>query len=291
MLFSVVNEKGLADYNSAPFRVCFRGRERIAGVEYVSRQDGETRRAEGDIVVLCAGTIETTKLLMASAAAPWWPDGVGNHSGHLGRHLKAHQLLVSRGQLPSNPRKAQQELDFPTLCSRHFDTPEEQRMGKLFFVRSGLPRIAIENSIIAGKAIKEIEADISGPAMVGFDGFLERFSLPENRIALAKGVTDNGLPRTTVNYKQSDEEIAAAERALALLESILVTMGARSPSLTKLVPRIDHAISTCRMSRSESDGVTDENLRVHGTDNLFICSNAVMPTGGAVNPTLTLVAF
>jgi choline dehydrogenase-like flavoprotein len=45
------------------------------------------------------------------------------------------------------------------------------------------------------------------------------------------------------------------------------------------------------MGKGPEDGVVDENLRVHGTDNLYVCSNAVFPTGSAVNPTLTLTAM
>ena len=52
-----------------------------------------------------------------------------------------------------------------------------------------------------------------------------------------------------------------------------------------------HATGTCRMGETENDGVTDRDMRVHGTDNLYVCSNAAFPTGAAVNPTLTLTAM
>ncbi len=52
-----------------------------------------------------------------------------------------------------------------------------------------------------------------------------------------------------------------------------------------------HASGTCRMGKSPEIGVVDENLRVHGVDNLYVCSNAVFPSGSAVNPTLTLTAL
>ena len=45
------------------------------------------------------------------------------------------------------------------------------------------------------------------------------------------------------------------------------------------------------MSNSDVDGVVDDGLRVHGSDNLYICSNAVFPNVAAVNPTLTLTAL
>jgi len=43
------------------------------------------------------------------------------------------------------------------------------------------------------------------------------------------------------------------------------------------------------MSTAPEQGVVDQNLRIHGVDNVFVCSNAVIPNGSAVNPTLTLV--
>ncbi len=52
-----------------------------------------------------------------------------------------------------------------------------------------------------------------------------------------------------------------------------------------------HASGTCRMGRTPEEGVTDAELRVYGVDNLFVCSNAVFPSVGAVNPTLTLTAL
>jgi choline dehydrogenase-like flavoprotein len=37
--------------------------------------------------------------------------------------------------------------------------------------------------------------------------------------------------------------------------------------------------------------VTNADLAVHGIDNLFVCSNAVLPNSAAVNPTLTLASL
>ena len=38
-------------------------------------------------------------------------------------------------------------------------------------------------------------------------------------------------------------------------------------------------------------GVVDPNCKVHGVDNLFVAGSSVFPTGGASNPTLTLIAL
>jgi len=52
-----------------------------------------------------------------------------------------------------------------------------------------------------------------------------------------------------------------------------------------------HHMGTTRMHRDPRKGVVDENCRVHGTENLFVASSAVFPTGGTFNPTLTILAL
>jgi choline dehydrogenase-like flavoprotein len=52
-----------------------------------------------------------------------------------------------------------------------------------------------------------------------------------------------------------------------------------------------HQLGTTRMHADPRQGVVDPNGRVHGLSNLFINGGSVFPTGGAVPPTLTIVAL
>ncbi|MDQ6763763.1 MAG: GMC oxidoreductase [Bacteroidota bacterium] len=52
-----------------------------------------------------------------------------------------------------------------------------------------------------------------------------------------------------------------------------------------------HQSGTTRIAASPGKGVVDENLKVWGTDNVFICSSSVFPTSGQANPTFLLGAF
>jgi choline dehydrogenase-like flavoprotein len=52
-----------------------------------------------------------------------------------------------------------------------------------------------------------------------------------------------------------------------------------------------HNMGTTRMHPDPKQGVVDANSKVHGLANLFVAGASVYPTGGAVNPTLTLVAL
>lgn len=52
-----------------------------------------------------------------------------------------------------------------------------------------------------------------------------------------------------------------------------------------------HFMGATRMSRDPKGGVVDTNCRVHGTQNLFVASSSVFPTGGYANPTLSIMAL
>ena len=52
-----------------------------------------------------------------------------------------------------------------------------------------------------------------------------------------------------------------------------------------------HHIGTTRMANSPRQGVVNANLKVFGSNNLYLGGSSVFPTGGHVPPTLTLVAL
>ena len=52
-----------------------------------------------------------------------------------------------------------------------------------------------------------------------------------------------------------------------------------------------HQSGTTRIADSFDKGVVDNNLKVFGTSNLYVCSSSVFPTSGQANPTYLLGAF
>lgn len=52
-----------------------------------------------------------------------------------------------------------------------------------------------------------------------------------------------------------------------------------------------HHMGTTRMADDAGRGVVDRHCRVHGVGNLHIAGSSVFPSGGAANPTLTIVAL
>jgi choline dehydrogenase-like flavoprotein len=54
---------------------------------------------------------------------------------------------------------------------------------------------------------------------------------------------------------------------------------------------LHHQMGTTRMHDDPKQGVVDARCRIHGTQNCFIASAGVFPTGGYANSTLTVLAL
>jgi choline dehydrogenase-like flavoprotein len=52
-----------------------------------------------------------------------------------------------------------------------------------------------------------------------------------------------------------------------------------------------HVLGTCRMGSDPAMSVVDADCRSHDVSNLWICDGSVLPTVGAVNPSLTIQAL
>ena len=126
---------------------------------------------------------------------------------------------------------------------------------------------------------------------VNIQAFLEEKGKYSNRLEARPGVDRFGLPQTTVHFSRTDEEMANANDRLRLLEEILIKMGLEITSSKVDKPGGHHTTGTARMGTAPENSVTNKFMRVHDTDNLYVCSNAAFPTGSAVNPTLTLTAL
>ena len=50
-------------------------------------------------------------------------------------------------------------------------------------------------------------------------------------------------------------------------------------------------MGTTRMGTDPEESVVDARLRTHDLSNLWLVGSSVFPTGGAMNPTLTIAAL
>jgi len=277
-------------YNAAATTVLMSSKTLAAGVEYLDTTTGEINQISASVIFLCAGAFEIPKLLQLSTSL-YWPAGIGNDNDLVGRYLVANPYLYCRGGAATNPLLYQQELNFPNLASRQWDTPDEQAHGKFLMNMSyDAPIINPGSLMYTGQTIDEINQMVTGPFQYELQGAISPLPSYNNRVSAASGTTRFGLPRTSFFTPDpivpQDTINLNVQRMTQLYEKMgwTVSGGGAYPQ------RGDHAASTCRMATSDSEGVVDPQMRVFGTDNLFVASNAVLPTIGAANVTLTLVA-
>lgn len=263
----------------------------VHAAEVFSTESGNRITLEGSHFIVASGAYESPKLLQRSIAKEW-PKGIGNDRDLVGRFLISHPFLHVRAELPSNANRWNQELDFPTLMSRHFDTPEQQAYGKLFLFKDrSRPKVDLAGMMIAGKTRAQIERATMGPMEIELQGLMEEFSIFDNRVSLGANSNRIGLPQTKVDFSREFDFADRAKTRLEIMQRIVRETGAKITKAAVRAQRGDHSASTCRMGDSPATSVVDRDLRVHDVENLWVCSNAVFPSGAAVNPTLTLSAL
>ena len=263
----------------------------VKAAEYIDTTCGVTRAVTADKFIVAGGTYESAKLLHRSTSSRW-THGIGNDSDMVGRFIVSHSFLRVRGSTPTNPGRWVQEYDFPTLMSRTYDSPEYQEDGKLFLFKNRvLPNVDIAGLMIAGKKRHEIEAVLEGKMTMELQAFYEEKGQHRNRLEQRPGKNRFGLPLTQIKYQRDPRFVARANGRIAKMAKVFEAMDYKIEEARFDDPGGHHATSTCRMATDPSEGVTDRDMKVFGTDNLYVCSNGAFPTCAAVNPTLTLTAM
>jgi choline dehydrogenase-like flavoprotein len=133
-----------------------------------------------------------------------------------------------------------------------------------------------------------------------FDAWLltEQPPLPENRITLGRERDALGCRTLEVHWHwdpTSRRSILRSEQLLA--DSVQrsgfgrfdIRLDGDEPFLQ--YPAQHHHLGTTRMHVDPRHGVVDQHGCVHGLANLYMSGGSVFPTGGYINPTLTIVAL
>ena len=136
-----------------------------------------------------------------------------------------------------------------------------------------------------GGALREYMSDYVHWATLG--ALCEFLPLPGNRVTLAAEKDRLGLPVAQFAYSQCDNDRALAKAAQSVMEDILHGAGADE---VITIQRYAHLVGGARMARDQRSGVVDQFGRSFAVPNLYITDGSVLPTQGAANPALTIMA-
>ena len=128
--------------------------------------------------------------------------------------------------------------------------------------------------------------NMSGMWLVGED-------MPQesNRVTLDPAAKDKwGLAVANVHFDDHQNDITMRKYAHKAGSAVYEAVGATRTFPTPPYPST-HNLGTCRMSENSRDGVCNKFGQTHDVRNLFISDGSQFTTGGAENPTLTIVSL
>ena len=287
------------------------GQERAEGVVVVDSRSGTRELIRADLMVLCASTIESVRILLHSAESQR-RGGLIDPSGGLGQHLIDHVSSSRFFALPDVPAPAAPtELSGAGSCF----IPNTLNLG------DGGPDDA--PGFLRGYGIWTALQRFDPPAPLqrrrgeatGFMiGHGEVLPQPDNRVSLDGGRVDAwGIPVAHIRCRWGANEEAMVAHMHRRMDQVAAAAGGRILPFEELfvLPRVEpllrrgvalrpeaappgyyiHELGGARMAARPEHGVVDPWNRCWGAPNVLVTDGACWPSAGWQSPTLTSMAL
>ncbi len=252
---------------------------RVESVDFVDRCTREVRTARARAVVVAAGAIDTTVLLLRSVS-PDFPNGLGNSHSVVGRYLHDHP----REWWAARPAEPMTALAHPMYLSRE---PYGQ----------GSPLMANSLTLGLSTASDRLRTYVRAKAPAfGVQVFGTMVPLPDVGVGLRTGANDHDpdiRPTVTLAFDQPtiDNLVASRERIKRLFADAGRTVVVPGPFHAHVPGSSVHLGGTVRMHDSPAFGALDRWNRLHDVPNVVVCDSSCFTTGPEKNPALTAMAI
>jgi choline dehydrogenase-like flavoprotein len=256
------------------------------GVEFIDKSTMDQRVLRGRLVLLCASTLESTRILLNSELA--------RASDVLGKYLMDHVFGAGA-------------TGIAYVSSREFSNGDDQAHRGYIPRRHNLSQKSRGNFLrgygIQTKIVPAPEVDqkaytkSSGkiPVRVNLAAFGECLARKENFVELDRATKDAyGIPILKIRSSWCKNEVDLCEDASAVAREVLESVGAESiSSVTQpSIPGLSiHEVGTARMGDNPRTSVVNQYCQSHEIPNLFIVDGSVWVSSGCQNPTLTMLAL
>jgi choline dehydrogenase-like flavoprotein len=269
-------------------------------VTYLDRETGNQREVAAKAVVLCASTLESTRVMLNSRSSKY-PNGIANSSGVLGHYLMDHVMGAgARGVLPvlkgvPDTRTRRPNGIYIPRFRNITDTHPRFIRGYGF---QGTARLEIWGHAFAtpgfGAEFKRKVHD-EQPWTINLNGFAECLSHFENFCELDKDKVDRwGIPVLRISAAYGDNEKNMLKDASETAAEMLEAAGAEDvkPRNEISIPGLAiHEVGTARMGDDPRTSVVNRWQQCHDVSNLWIMDGSVYPSSACQNPTITIMAL
>jgi choline dehydrogenase-like flavoprotein len=262
---------------------------KATGVVYFDK-DGKIQRQKARIVAVAGNSIESPRLLLNSASSKF-PDGMANSSGQVGRNYMRHMTgsVYAVFEKPVHMYRGTTMAGIVRDEARH--DPSRGFVGgyEMETLSLGLPFMAA--FLDPGAWGREFTSALDGYSnMAGMWLVGEDMPQETNRITLSEAKDKFGLPVADVHFDDHPNDVAMRNHGYAQGKALYEAVGATRVFPTPPYPST-HNLGTNRMSEKPRDGVVNKNGQTHDVPNLFIADGSQFTTGGAENPTLSIVSL
>ena len=256
---------------------------RITAVVYV--QNGQTHRQKCTTVFLCAGAVETPRLLLINELA--------NSSGQVGRNVMAHPGLQIWGEFDEDvrPYKGIPGGLISEDTHRPFVGKSADFAGGYLLQSIGVMPVTYAKQMARGRGLwgqTLIDAMSRYNHVAGINILGDGLPYDHNYLELSDELDARGLPKPRVFHTDGENEKKMNAHADHIMRDIWAAAGAKN---VWAFPRAAHIIGTCRMGHSREENVVNANGQSFDIPNLYISDNSTFPSSLSVNPALTIMAL
>lgn len=262
----------------------------VTGVVYFDK-DGNQHRQKARIVCLAGNSIESPRLLLNSAST-LFPDGLANSSGMVGKNYMRHMTGSVYAVFEKPVHMWRGTTMAGIIQDEAINDPSRGFVGgyEMETLSLGLPFMAafLDPGAWGREFTTALDTyeNMAGMWLVGED-------MPQlsNRITINSDTKDQwGLPTPNVNFSDHPNDKAMRNHAYERGQAVYNAVGATRTFPTPPYPST-HNLGTNRMSEKPRDGVVNKWGQAHDIANLFVSDGSQFTTGGAENPTLTIVTL
>jgi choline dehydrogenase-like flavoprotein len=262
------------------------------GCHFVDRLSRREMEVKARVVVLAAGTLESTRLLLNSK--------IGNSSGVVGHYLM--DQIYGPGVVCSVPearngRAAKKLMGGGAIVPRfrNITTKSDKFLrGYALNVTSSTGAVDPRNFAAYGAELQQKLDEYHGSAfqMSVMGEVLGRY---ENHVRIDKDAVDAwGIPVLHVETKYTDNEFNMAKDAVEVGSAVAEAAGFEvlSKNAAPNPPGYSiHEVGTCRMGDDPKKSVLNKWCQSHDHKNLFVVDGASFVSSGWQNPTMTILSL
>ncbi len=290
--------------NAVAWKVLTDREGKAKSVVYIDRITREPREGFGNVIVLGAGCLESTRILLNSKSEEH-PNGLANSSGYLGKYF-CEQIMAGsimgvvpklrgRRSFADDARPNGTGIYIPRFRNLSDKSPKFLR-GYGFEGGGGseeFPGFARKIPGFGAGFKEEVKKNYA--AVIGIGSFGEVLARPENCVDIDPVVKDAwGIPVLHMQIEWGPNELEMAKDMVETQEEMFKAAGVEvmSERKTALPPGWSiHEAGTARMGDDPKKSVLNKFNQSHDVKNLFVVDAASFVSATEKNPTLTILTL